>query len=58
MVDVSSQEAVDRWCRQETHFQATIVAARETGFALIADEVRFNGDAVSGFEVGNRGVRG
>lgn len=58
VVDVSSQEAVNRGCGQETHLQATVVPAREAGFAFIADEVRFNGDAVSGFEVGNRGVRG
>ena len=58
VVDVSSQEAIDRGCRQETHLQAAVVAAREAGFAFIADEIWFDGDAVAGFKVRNGGVRG
>ena len=51
MIDVSSQQAINRWCRQETHVQATVVAACEARFTLIADDVWFNGDAVAGLEV-------
>ena len=57
VVDVSSQEAIDGGCRQETHLQAAVVAAREAGFALIADEVWFDGDAVASFKVRDGGVR-
>ena len=58
VVDVSSQEAIDGRCGQETHLQAAVVAACEAGFALIADEIRFDGNAVAGLEVRHGGVRG
>ena len=58
MVDVSSQKAIDGGCGQETHVQAAVVAAREAGFALVADEIRFDGNAVAFFEVRDGGVRG
>ncbi len=51
VVDVSPQEAVDGRGGQETHVQAAVIAACEAGFALVADDVRFDGDAVAGFEV-------
>lgn len=53
MIDISSQQPIDRRCGQETHLQASIVTAREAGFALVADEVRFNGNAVPQLEVGD-----
>lgn len=51
VVDVSPQEAIDGRGGQETHVQAAVIAACEAGFALVADDVRFDGDAVAGFEV-------
>ena len=58
VVDVAPQEAVDGGRGEETHVEAAVVAAREAGFALVADDVRFDGDAVAGLEVRDRGVRG
>ena len=58
VVDVSSQEAIDGGCRQETHVQAAVVAAREAGFTFIADEIGFDSDTVARLEVRDGGVRG
>ena len=58
VVDVASQEAVDGRGGQETHVQAAVVAAREAGLAVVADEVGFDGDAVAALEMRDGGVRG
>lgn len=47
VVDVAAEEAIDGRCGQETHIQAAVVAACQTGFTLIADQVRLDGNAVS-----------
>ncbi len=51
VVDVASQQPIYRWGGEETHIQAAIVAAREAGLALVADDVWFDGNAVSDLEV-------
>ena len=58
VVDVAAEEAVDRRRREEAHREAAVVAARQARFAVAADDVRFDGDAVADGEGGDRGVRG
>ena len=58
VVDVAAQEAVDGRGGEEAHGEAAVVAACEAGFAVAADDVRFDGDAVAEGEVGDGGVRG
>lgn len=58
VVDVAAQEAVHGRRGQEAHVEAAVVAARQAGFARVADDVRFDGDAVAGLEVRDGGVRG
>ena len=43
---------------EELNTQAAVVAAGETGFAGMADDIRFDGDAVSGFEMRDGGMDG
>ena len=58
VVDVAAEEAVDGRGGEEAHGEAAVVAAREAGLAVAADDVRFDGDAVAGAEGGDGGVRG
>ena len=58
MGDVAAEEAVNGWGGKETHVNTAIVASCEAVFALVADEVGFDCDAVSDFEVGDGGVGG
>ena len=58
VVDVAAQEAVDGRGGEEAHGEAAVVAAREAGFAVAADDVRFDGDAVARGEVRDGGVGG
>ena len=58
VVDVAAEEAVDGRRGKEAHGEAAVVAAREAGLAVAADDVRFDGDAVAGREGCDRGVRG
>lgn len=58
VVDVAAEEAVDGGRGEEAHVEAAVVAAREAGFALVADDVGFDGDAVAGLEVRDGRVRG
>ena len=58
VVDVAAEEAVDGRGGEEAHGEAAVVAAREAGFAVAADDVRFDGDAVAGGEVRDGGVGG
>ena len=58
VVDVAPEEAVDGRGGEEAHVEAAVVAAREAGFALVADDVGFDGDAVAGLEVRDGRVRG
>ena len=51
MIDISAQKTVDGRRGEESHVQAAIVAAREAGFALVTDDIWFDGDAVAGLEV-------
>lgn len=54
--DVAAEQAVDGWGGEELHALAAVVAACEARLAFVADEARFNGDAVADFEVGDRWV--
>ena len=56
--DVAAQEAVDGRGREEFHLFAAVVAAGQAGLAGVADQARFDGDAVADFEVGDGGVGG
>lgn len=58
VVDVAAEEAVDGRGGEEAHVEAAVVAAREAGFACVADDVGFDGDAVAGDEVRDGWVRG
>lgn len=58
VVDVAAQEAVDGRGGEEAHLFAAVVAAREALFAVVADEARFDGDAVTGLQVGDGGMGG
>ena len=58
VVDVAAEEAVDGRGREEAHREAAVVAARQAGFAVAADDVRFDGDAVADGEGRDGGVRG
>lgn len=58
MVDVAAEEAVDGRGGEEAHVEAAVVAAGQAGFALVADDVGFDGDAVADLEVFDRGVLG
>lgn len=51
VIDISAQKTVDGRRGQEPHIQATVVAAREAWFAVITDNVWFDGDTVAGLEV-------
>ena len=56
--DIAAEEAVDRGSGEEFHFLAAVVAACEARFAGVADEARFDCDAIANFEVGNGGMGG
>ena len=56
--DVAAEEAVDGRGGEELHALAAVVAAGEAGFAGVADETRFDGDAVADFQVGDGRVGG
>lgn len=58
VVNVAAEEAVDGRGGEEAHVEAAVVAACEAGFAGVADDVGFDGDAVAGAEVRDGGVRG
>ena len=58
VVDVTPQEAVDGGGGQEAHIQAAVVAACQAGFALVADQVGLDGDAVANFVGLHGGVDG
>ena len=58
VVDVATKQAVEGGGRGEHDFLAAVVAAGEAGFAFVADDVGFDGDAVAHFEVFDRGVDG
>lgn len=58
VVDVASEKARDGRGGEEEDGFAAVVAAGETGFAGVAGDVRFDGDAVAGLEVLDGGVDG
>lgn len=49
MIDISSQQAVERRRGEKLDVFTPVVAAREAGFAGVADDVRLDGYAVAGF---------
>ena len=51
VVDVAAEQAVDGRRGEERNLFTSIVSAREAGFASVADDIGFDGDAVAGFEV-------
>lgn len=53
MVDVTAKESVDGRGGEEFHLLAAIVATCEAGFAVVADKTGFDGDAVTGGQVGD-----
>ena len=58
VIHVATQQAVEGGRRGEFDFFAAVVAAGETGFAFVADDVRFDGDAVADLEVRDGGMHG
>lgn len=58
MVDIPSQQAVERRRGEEFDVFAAVVAACEAGFAGVADDVRLDGYAVAGFQGCDGGVDG
>lgn len=55
VVDIATQQTVDRRGRQEGNVLATVITARQAGFAGIADDVGFDGNTVAGLEMGDIG---
>ena len=58
VVYIAAEQAVEGRGRGELHFFAAVVAAGEAGLAFVADDVRFDGDAVAHLEGRDRGVHG
>lgn len=58
MIDITSQQPIDRWSGEEAHVQTAIVATRKAGLAGVADDIRFDGDAVSDLQVFDRRMLG
>lgn len=58
VVDIAPEETGDGGSRQEENVFATVVAARKAGLAGMARNVGFDGDAVTGLEMLDRGVHG
>jgi hypothetical protein len=51
VVDISAEEAWDWRGREELYLLAPVIPAREAWLALVADDVGFDGHAISNLEV-------
>lgn len=58
VLQIPSEQACDGWCRKELDAFTAVVPTSETGLALMANDVWFDGYAVAGFEGGDRWVNG
>jgi hypothetical protein len=56
VVDISAEETRNRWGGQELNLFATVVSASKTWLAFVADDVGFDGDSVSHFQMFDGGM--